>query len=281
MQPSVDLKSVAPTILNYLQLNPINVTFTDTKKKDEYGGSKVHARYMGKNGSITMRVQLPVMVCPFGLKQYKDTQSFSLSLSFGSEKEVSNYGDDGYFEQRQAFLKVCLALDECALKFLVANSARMFGETLDISVVRHKYKSLVDGLNNPDYPPKFHVSVPSNKGQFPPSMFFHQEENGDLTPIPATDLIKTETNKNIFACVCVVEFTGLYFKGGEVKWQTRLYQILTMDRKNSVMQRPNHCVIGSVDAPVIDNRHTESNDEIGGEEGIDFIIDNGKRVKVQ
>lgn len=108
--------------------------------------------YINDANKQKIRIQTPIMRCPFGLSTFSDANtganSLSLDLSFG--------GDSPKLAE---FLAKCRALDDAVIGVVEKNSVELFGKQLSRDILGEFHRPCVRDPSDPKYAPTVRLKV--------------------------------------------------------------------------------------------------------------------------
>ena len=174
------------------------------------GGSVVYMNF--EDGPITL--QTPNMFCPFGLKDWKGNENYTLDISFkGRETDP----------KMKAFYDKMVELDDKMLDDCVTNGTLWLKKKIDSKSVagiiytkQVKFARDKNGNIDERFPPTFKLKVPYKDGRFVPDVFDKTRELIDLNDVDTK-------GANITA---IIQCTGIWTAGGKYGLGWKIMQML-------------------------------------------------------
>lgn len=196
---------MANIIQRFEQFDPSTVIF-GKMKKNKNGGKAV---YINAQDNKKLYIQLPFMRSPFGLSAFTDEAtnktSYSLDLSFDKDNE-----------QAAALMEKLAALDAKIIETVVANSKEWLGKPYNIEVIKEAlYKPLIRP-GKEDYPSTMKLKLMTK----PSGEFMAEAYNSSQESIPVDSIEKGQR------CMCIVDFTQIWFIDNKFGVSVRVSQIL-------------------------------------------------------
>jgi hypothetical protein len=127
---------------------PAQIVFSEVVKTAK-GQKQV---YINDANKQKIRIQTPIMRCPFGLNTFSDANtganSLSLDLSFGGDSPKLN-----------EFLAKCRAIDDAVIGVVEKNSVELFGKQLSRDILSEFHRPCVRDPSDPKYAPTLRLKV--------------------------------------------------------------------------------------------------------------------------
>lgn len=174
-------------------------------KQNKY--TKANSAYLNYNGGMSLKLQTPSLMAPFGLNTDEQTGKKSITVA------LNGYQDN---PKVKALYNALQSLDDWMLEQGVKNSKAWFKDNMSKEDIRkHKYTPIVKAAKDKDgnptnYPPNIKINLKKKYDSDEIDCKFVDKAMKPLKDIPLEEMLPKRAE-----ITTIIQCTGLYFAGGK------------------------------------------------------------------